>query len=525
MNEFKVTVKNRYMVIPINMNAKMKKIKMCEGGKLIYDFDAHLDFDTPRYYSYLNVERFKGRTLVLTCEPRADIRFTFVDAIPTAGMYKEEFRPLVHFTAGIGWTNDPNGPTLYDGKYHLFFQHNPLDSAWGNMTWGHALSDDLIHWHETESALYPDEMGTMFSGSGIEDIRNVSGLDKGAFILYYTAAGNNSELSKGRMSTQCMAYSTDGGNSFAKYENNPVIPHIEGANRDPKIVWCEELDCYLLALYIDGNEYALFSSDDLIHFTEQQRIRLPGDAECPDLYPVRTENGSRERKWVFAGASDKYLVGEFNKKKGFRFIPSQSARSYTYGKRTSYAAQSFSGTGDRRIRMAWEILHAPESVFENQMGIPVEISLVKLGGEYRLRTLPVKEFECLRVGSETHIVSGSAFERPLHKKAYDLSISAPTDSPEFEISFFGYRFRIKPSENLFAYDDVTAPLSYGEIGRINIRIISDVLGCEIFIDNGLIYTVAGSLADYGIRYFTLNSLSERELNNVEVTIHTLKGIR
>ena len=167
MSNHQTTIKNKYIVLPINMNSKTKKISFYEGDNLIFDFDAHIDFNTPQYYSYMNIERFKGRTVFITSEPRIDIRFTFVDAIPMAGIYKEELRPMVHFTSRIGWINDPNGLTYYNGRYHMFFQHNPAGSDWGNMTWGHAISDDLIHWHETDSALCPDGLGTMFSGSGI----------------------------------------------------------------------------------------------------------------------------------------------------------------------------------------------------------------------------------------------------------------------------------------------------------------------------------------------------------------------
>jgi len=216
-------------------------------------------------------------------------------------------------------------------------------------------------------------------------------------------------------------------------------------------------------------------------------------------------------------------VGDIGRKKGGRFTPSQSVKSYTYGKRTSYAAQSFSGTGDRRIRMAWDVLHAPESVFENQMGVPVEITLVKCGEEYRLRMLPVKEFESLRVGSETRGLDGG-FERPMHRKAYDINLNIPRSSGEFGIDFFGYRFSVKPSENVFAYDDVVVPLTYGKSDDINIRIISDTLGCEIFLDNGLIYTVAGGVADYTIRYLTVKSRDEDGLKGGSITVHTLKGI-
>ena len=526
MTEITLTVKNKYIVVPVNMNSKRKRIFLYDGEKLVFDFDACVDFDNPGFYTYVNVERFRGMTLTFRSEPLMDLRFSLVDFIPTAGIYNEEYRPKVHFTSKIGWINDPNGLNYYNGRYHMFFQHNPADSAWGNMTWGHAISDDLIHWHEEDSALTPDSLGTMFSGSAITDINNVSGLkenENDVMMLFYTAAGGNSALSAGKPSVQCMAYSTDRGATFKKYEGNPVILHIAGGNRDPKVVWCKEQGCYLLALYLDGDTYALFRSDDLLRFTEQQRLSLPGDGECPDIYPVKVENEPGVQKWVFMGASDKYLVGDFEKKQGGAFKPSQNVRSYTYGRRTTYAAQSFSGTGERRVRIAWDVLHAPGSVFENQMGIPCELSLVKIRGEYRLRSLPVKEFETLRVNREVRQVQGGKLVRPLHRKAYDIEITAPKDSPAFNINFFGYDFRVDPAENTFSYDDVVMPLSYTGSG-VKIRLISDVLGCEIFLDDGLIYSVAGSLADYAIRFFTISGKDGGDLSGTLVTVNTLKGI-
>ncbi|MBQ8287832.1 MAG: glycoside hydrolase family 32 protein [Clostridia bacterium] len=524
MSDYQVTIKNKYIVVPVNMHSKWKKISFFEDGELIWDFDAHIDFTSPRFYTYVNVSHLRGKTVTLTSTPEIDMHFTFVDAIPTAGYYKEEFRPMVHFSAKIGWINDPNGLVYVDGMYHMFFQHNPADSNWGNMTWGHAISDDLVHWHELDSALQPDRLGTMFSGSGIVDRKNVTGLKKGdpdPVLVYYTAAGGNSAISAGKPHTQCMAYSLDGGMTFQKYAGNPVIGHIEGGNRDPKVVWCEELGCYILALYLDRDEYALFRSDDLVHFTESQRLHLRGDDECPDIYPLNVENEPGVRKWVFSGASDRYLIGDF---KGGKFVPTQDAKPYFYGHRTSYAAQTFSDVPDRRIKIAWDVLHAPESVFENQMGIPVEVSLRKVGGEYRLRTLPVEEFETLRVNTETHrIGEQERFRRSLHRKAYDIELTAPKNSPDFAIRFFGYELRVKPSDNTLSYNDVVMPLSYTG-GEIKLRIVSDVLGLEVFADDGLIYSVVGSLADFGIRYLTVEPLSGSEKPNATVTVHTLKGI-
>ncbi len=524
MQNYQITVKNKYIAVPVNMHSKRKKISFWEGDTLVWDFDAHIDFTSPRFYTYVNISHLRGRTLTLTSDPEIDLRFAFVDAIPNVGYYKEEFRPMVHFTAKIGWINDPNGLVRAGGLYHMFYQHNPADSAWGNMTWGHAVSDNLINWHELDSALQPDSMGTMFSGSGIVDKNNVTGLKEGdedTVLVYYTAAGNNSALSKGEKFTQCMAYSNDGGMTFKKYQNNPVIENVAGDNRDPKVIWCEELSKYLLALYLERDEYAVFVSDDLIHFTQLQRLHLQGDDECPDIYPLEVENEEGARKWVFSGASDFYMVGEMQ---NGRFTALQSSRPYFYGHRTSYAAQTFSDTESRRIKVAWQVLHAPESVFENQMSIPTEVKLCKVGSEYRLRTLPVSEFEILRVGSESHKVKAAKdFCRPLHKKTYDIQLTAPKDCPDFAIRFFGYELRVKPSENSICYNDVSMPLSYTG-SDIKIRMISDTLGLEIFADDGLVYSVLPGVADYGIRYLRIEGLTEEELPDITLDVHTLRGI-
>jgi sucrose-6-phosphate hydrolase SacC (GH32 family) len=159
-------------------------------------------------------------------------------------LYREPKRGLFHFSPKRGWNNDPNGCVYYNGEYHLFFQHNPYGWSWGNMHWGHAVSKDLVHWEEIGDVLLPDEMGPMFSGSAVVDSKNTSGFGKDGqapLVLIYTAAGNPT--------VQGIAYSTDGRN-FTKYSGNPVLGQVTGGNRDPKVIWDEANQRWVMVLYV-----------------------------------------------------------------------------------------------------------------------------------------------------------------------------------------------------------------------------------------------------------------------------------
>jgi fructan beta-fructosidase len=148
-------------------------------------------------------------------------------------LYREKYRPQFHFTPKKGWLNDPNGLVFHQGEYHLFFQHNPFDTKWGKMTWGHAISTDLVHWTQMANALEPDRMGAMFSGSAVVDWDNTAGFKKGVektLVTVCTAAGGTSPDSKGQPFTQCIAYSTDRGRTWTKYAGNPVVPHTTSAS-------------------------------------------------------------------------------------------------------------------------------------------------------------------------------------------------------------------------------------------------------------------------------------------------------
>lgn len=265
-----ITIEKKYLILPVNNHATRKKLCFYDaesGGKLVMDLDCKIDPIQPEYYVYPDVSRFRGMTLQYDCIPHMTVHIRQTEEIAPEGLFSEPYRPMIHFTPRIGWINDPNGLIFYHGTYHMFYQYNPCGTEWGNMHWGHAVSRDLLHWEEKDIALFPDETGTMYSGSAMEDTRNVAGLQSGdlpTMLLYYTAAGGENLLSSGKAYTQCMAYSTDGGQTIIKYSGNPVLDTVAGYNRDPKVVWVEEIGKFLMVIYLAEDRYGMYTSENLL---------------------------------------------------------------------------------------------------------------------------------------------------------------------------------------------------------------------------------------------------------------------
>lgn len=515
-----------YMVLPIRPTARKKTVSIVGKERLLYDFKAHIDFLHPKFYMYLPVGRFLGEEVTLSSEPEIDLAFTFTDRIPkpTAAMAPE--RPQIHFSAPYGWLNDPNGLVYHDGLYHLYYQHNPIGVCWDNMLWGHAVSRDLIDWKDLGCAAFPDEKGICFSGCGFYDKDNRSGLGavrNPPLLFHYTAAGNCSGLSKGEPFTQCLLYSLDGGMTLQKYEKNPILPHIVAENRDPKIVWCEELSCYVMALYLDGAEFALFTSGDLLHWEELQRITLAGDGECPAFLRLAIE-GSGEHRWVLMGACNRYLVGSF---RDGVFVSEQEPLSYHYnaspGVRTAYAAQSFDNMGERQVRTMWQELPTPYSCFCGQMTLPQEMALRRVGDCLRLVAWPIHELTAYyeETVSDTFDLNEKPYVRNLVPAAYDLSLSLSEGEGELSVSLFGCCFHVSLTKNRLCFGKEEIPLRLTE-DAVSLRILSDTCGLEIYADGGLIYTTTYGLADYGCNSLTLTASGGCVKG--ALTLHRLKSI-
>jgi len=303
--------------------------------------------------------------------------------------YKEQFRPQFHFSPETAWTNDPNGLVYYEGQYHLFYQHNPDSTVWGPMHWGHATSTDLLHWEHLPIALYPDDIGTIYSGSAVIDHDNTSGfgVEGGApFIAFYSY----------NVQSQALAYSNDGHN-FVKYEGNPVIQTPEGYIdfRDPKVFWHSETSKWV-AIISQGHHAVFYSSTNLIDWQYLSMFKPEGGSflwECPDIFHLQGIAGSA---WVVTVANNRYFIGSFD---GVTFTASdQDAKLLDYG-RDNYAAVTYNNL-DRRVSIGWMLTwdyanYIPTSTWRGSMTIPREISLTMINDHMYLQSFPVKEIESI----------------------------------------------------------------------------------------------------------------------------------
>lgn len=502
-------INSKYLVFPVNSMGITKKLSIdCgEGGS--YELDIKLDYVSPTFESYIDVSRFMGKEADITVSPDMLLFFREEDVMEIEDVYRESLRPQIHFSAKNGWINDPNGLVYADGVYHMFFQYNPCEQNWGNMHWGHAVSSDLIHWTECDNALFPDDRGTMFSGSAIVDEKNLLGMGSDTVAMFYTTTDPF---------CQNLSYSTDGCKTVIRHPSNPVLPNIIGANRDPKVIWCEELGCYIMALYLDGNEYGIFTTKNLTEWTELQRIVMENDCECPDIFPL-TCNG--ERYWVLIGAHDKYIVGKFADGK---FTPVQDILSLHFGN-SAYAGQTFTGIPDGRIvRMVWDRWAIPTiaASFCGQMGVPTDLSLEKCGDKYYLCTNPVPELDILRKNSHTcenvQVTPDTPFKTGLPDTPHIFRIKASRpDSGSMNCKMFGRNFFLTFANNKIGIGNNRCPISVSDSG-IDLTVIVDRCSIEIFTDGGKAYMTTLSpdtIMDRNLPVFEISADIDMMIDKIE----------
>ncbi|UEG51339.1 glycoside hydrolase family 32 protein [Mucilaginibacter daejeonensis] len=436
----------------------------------------------------------------------------------------EPFRLQYHFSPKAHWMNDPNGMVYLNGTYHLFFQYNPGGTTWGPMHWGHATSKDLMHWEEQPIALYPDSLGAIFSGSAVVDVNNTAGFGKNALVAIYTYHNQKIEEAKtGRHQYQGIAYSTDEGKHWKKYDRNPVLPNPGIWDfRDPKVSWNEASKQWVMTL-ATKQTVTFYGSKNLKNWT---RLSEFGDGlgahggvwECPDLFSL-DYNG--QKKWVLlvsinpggpnGGSATQYFIGNFD---GKTFTPDNTAtRWIDYGV-DNYAGVTFSNTGKRKIFMGWMsnwdyANKVPTDGWRGANTFPRELKLVKANGTLSLASAPVKEIS--QITQATKVLNKqfvrkrldlSAYVKSLHSQ-YLLDINT-TITASFEIKLAN----TKGDELLIGFDKaanqiyvdrrrsgnvsfdqnfarkVLAP-RISHHNQLTLKLLVDVASAELFVDEGL----------------------------------------
>ena len=399
--ELKIKIDKKYLNLPVSHQVERAPMTLRADGMEDYSFQIRLAQSQPDYWVFCDMSRYQGKELRISYpgdNARLELIYQADEIAGQDSLYKESNRPQVHYTQRRGWNNDPNGLLYYDGEYHLFYQHNPYEREWENMHWGHAVSRDLIHWTELQEALYPDEHGTMFSGSAVIDYKNTSGFGKEGvppMVAIYTAASSDRQV-------QCIAYSLDKGRTWTKYAENPVIDSKDKWNsvdtRDPKVFWFEPIKKWVMALN-ERDGHSIYHSDDLKHWDYQSHIT--GFWECPELFELPVDGNPDNKKWVMYGASGTYMIGEFD---GYKFTPEAGKYYYTNG--SIYAAQTYTNIPEsdgRRIQIGWGRIAHPGMSFNGCMLIPTSLSLKTTSEGIRLFSTPIKEFDQL----QTNVYKGS----------------------------------------------------------------------------------------------------------------------
>ncbi len=383
-------IENPYIWFPVSRKAPEKKLHFYIEGKKVQEIDIHLGKADGEFYGCWDASEFVGKELQIEGADKELLQGIFCYDKPYENAYP--FRPKLHFAPAVGWHNDPNGMIYADGFYHLYYQWNPYGCGWGNMHWGHVKSRDLYHWESEGMAMAPDEKGTVYSGCGLQDKDNLLGYGRDALLFFYTSAGGRNQWSAdvGNLFTQRLAYSTDGGKTLQQSDKF-FMPNVIYENRDPKIFYHEASKAFIMVLYLDGYDFAIYRSENLTDWTETQRISVPGMWECPDLLELDVKNVPGEKKWVFWSADGYYQTGEFD---GYTF-KAESTRSSGYASALPYAAQTFSGIDGRVISMAWLRMKNERGNYRGLMSLPTELSLEKVENVYKVCFAPAKELENL----------------------------------------------------------------------------------------------------------------------------------
>ncbi|MBF1606884.1 MAG: DUF4980 domain-containing protein [Prevotella sp.] len=401
----RVKTADKYILLPVEEEEGYAHIRVIKDNQVVKEFNCKLAINKTDYNVPLDVSEYGGDVL-LDIQFSGDKRsiglinnFVCWKDIKATNVFdsknREKFRSIYHHTPLYGWMNDPNGMFYKDGVWHLYYQYNPYGSQWENMTWAHSTSTDLIHWKNHGEVIQPDALGTIFSGSSVVDKENTAGFGKDAVVAFYTSAG--------AAQTQSIAYSTDNGETFKKYVNNPILTSDVPDFRDPNVFWNEEVKQWNLILAA-GQQMNIYSSKNLKDWKYESSFgegygNHGGVWECPDLLKMGD-------KWVlicninpggpFGGSATQYFVGSFDGHKFTCESKPEVTKWMDYGK-DHYATVSFSNAPDGRIVVLpwmsnWQYANqVPTQQFRSANGLPRDLGLYSYNGEDYVSVKPSPE--------------------------------------------------------------------------------------------------------------------------------------
>jgi fructan beta-fructosidase len=444
----------------------------------------------------------------------------------------EKFRPQFHFSPKSNWMNDPNGMVFYAGEYHLFYQYHPFGTTWGPMHWGHAVSKDLIRWDHLPIALAPDEHGAIFSGSAVVDWNDTTGFFNGAsgLVAIFTHADNYPDSDRPRQ-RQSLAYSTDHGRTWIKYDGNPVLVEESITDfRDPKVFWHKGTNKWVMILAA-GNHVRVYTSQDLKTWSFASEFGLEAGShagvwECPDLFKLSVDGNPNNNKWVMIvsignesayaeGSRTQYFIGDFD---GSTFTNENSDETVLWldHGRDNYAGVTWSDIPNedgRRLFLGWMsnwkyANETPTDAWRSAMTLPRELTLIDSPDGVKLVQTPIEELKKIR--REKYSWEELIIE-PKRNILADVLGDKLEIIAEFELDSateFGFRVRISADEETnIGYDAVEkslfidrinsgvtnfnefypckhgAPL-FGKNNRITMQIFVDWSSVEVFGNNG-----------------------------------------
>lgn len=517
-------IDRQFILFPVNNDASPRYVRLAKDGKVLRFFSASLGLPA-QWWAHLDVSEWHGEELNLSVEPDERRRppgmeipgrggdetsdAELIAAIRTSAdiwspetIYKEPQRPLFHFSARRGWTNDPIGLVYHNGRYHLFFIYNPYELRSGNPHWGHAVSTDLIHWEELPIALYPrGEKDFPISGSAVVDIDNSAKWARNGrapLVVAFTSTGRG----------ECIVYSQDDGATWQEFEGNPVVEH---KGRDPRLIWHAETKQWVMAVYSlrrgagptapERHGIAFYTSPDLKSWRE--RSWIDGYFECPDLFALPVDGDPIRRKWVLTGAPGYYAIGEFD---GACFTPDTPhlpgpAGGAPIAKRavgnllpatTLHAFQTFSDhPAGQVVQIAWGLVDTVDAPFTQLMSFPTELSLRTTSDGIRLCREPVDAIRSLHVHSHdipAGPLTDSLWLDDLEGEAWDIEaiikIGAINNQVVMSIGGDEYAYQCASQMLHGPRGSLYIPLPDG---RLQLRILVDRTTVEIFGDRGQAY--------------------------------------